>query len=357
MVLTRYIAGACAASSLVFHVSSAFGGDPRPFSAGEKVVFLGDSITHGGKYVTYLQMRLAEMFPEDPPILANCGVNGDTARGVLASKRLEWDVFPICPDRVFVMLGMNDVKRELWTSAEPVSDADACARRQVLADYEKNLRKLVEVLSERVRFVVLMTPSPYDQYGEFDGKVLAGCNEPGLVGCAGIVRKVGREAGIPVVELHDPLTTILKRDRKARLCGDDRVHPGTVGHSLIAAHILRACGGSEMEAESLAKGLREDPCAKKAEECTDAVSRYRRVAEYRKVLRSMGGDDRDNAESDVLLDKWVESGRGTSWQKSAVKSAKAYRALRDHAVDLKRSADAVCAELIDEARASGRKVR
>lgn len=308
---------------------------PTAFAPGERVAFVGDSITHAGKYIAFLQMRLIEKFPDNPPKLFNCGVNGDTAASVLETRRLEWDVRSLRPDRIFVMLGMNDIRRSLWRTAEPDSDENAQSRMTAVADYERNLRKLLDALRTNDVDIVLMTPTPYDQYGEFDDKALLSCNEPGLAQCAEIVRRIGMEKNLPVVELYEPLTAMLKHFPDSRLCGDDRVHPGDVGHSLIAAHILTECGSEVGRAEDLALALREDEHVVQAKELARATSEVRRLAEYAKVLRSMGGDGSDDSESDRLLERWVEVGRGTDWYDAAKSAARAYRELRGRATELR----------------------
>lgn len=306
---------------------------PAAFRPGERVAFLGDSITHAAKYTSYLQMALAKRSPANPPVVINCGVNGDHASSVLAADRVKWDLLPHRPDRVFVMLGMNDVCRDLWKAVEPESKNVADSREHALRFYEQKLRRLVQTLQKEVGSVVLMTPSPYDQYSAGAG-VLRGCNEPGLTRCADVVRKIAREYELPIVELHRPMTELLKRGTYKRLCGNDRVHPGEIGHSLIAALILRACGERVGAAEDVARSLRDDPCAALAMKYADAVSGVRRLAEYRKAVRTMGGDEKDMKEADALLDKWVERAYRLGWGDGAKASAAEYRVLRRQAARL-----------------------
>lgn len=62
------------------------------------VVFLGDSITSGGRW--------SELFPLEK--VANRGIGGDTSEGIL--KRVD-QVIALNPVRVYLMFGINDIIR------------------------------------------------------------------------------------------------------------------------------------------------------------------------------------------------------------------------------------------------------
>ena len=73
---------------------------------GDRVVFLGDSITHAGHYVEPIESMLWCTFPELELEFFNAGVSGDVA--AQAAERLDAEVICHDPDLVFVLLGMND---------------------------------------------------------------------------------------------------------------------------------------------------------------------------------------------------------------------------------------------------------
>ncbi|MCR5751783.1 MAG: hypothetical protein K6G91_07465, partial [Kiritimatiellae bacterium] len=75
----------------------------EPFRDGERILFLGDSITHGGWYVAQLQYIWQLRNPGKRATFINCGICGNTAKSGLA--RFDWDVAPEKPDRIFVMFG------------------------------------------------------------------------------------------------------------------------------------------------------------------------------------------------------------------------------------------------------------
>jgi lysophospholipase L1-like esterase len=63
-----------------------------------QVVFLGDSITQGGRW--------SELFPGTGAV--NRGIGGDTTQDVL--NRLE-QIYPLQPQQLFIMIGINDLNR------------------------------------------------------------------------------------------------------------------------------------------------------------------------------------------------------------------------------------------------------
>jgi len=129
---------------------------------GERIVFLGDSITDG--HTLPLLVRQAS-----GATCINAGVAGDTAAGM--RRRLERDVLPRRPNRVALSVGINDVLRNV-TAADYEADVTAISERlkrdriplivltpTVLgpkhADAEKRLADYVGVLRRRRG-----TPSP-----------------------------------------------------------------------------------------------------------------------------------------------------------------------------------------------------
>ena len=219
-----------------FIMSTADADGVARFGAGERVAFLGDSITHGGRYVGYLQLFQSLRHPGCGTRIFNVGISGDSARG--GNQRLDWDLYSYKPDRVFIMFGMNDVGRGNYADAEP--DAKKAAARKASLDvYAENERKLVETLQAAGKKVVLMTSTPYDQYTTNKTANLAYCNEPGLANAAQVVRDLATARHLGLVDMHAPLTQIMKGNLDVQFCGD-RVHPGAEGHLLMAAQVLKA---------------------------------------------------------------------------------------------------------------------
>lgn len=211
---------------------------PLPFACGERVVFLGDSITHGCGYVARLRFLADARAPETAPVLMSAGISGDWAGGGL--ERLDWDVFPKKPDRVFVMFGMNDFGNA-WAHAVP-TEKEAANRRRIEKTYRAKLNAIVDALTARGVRCTLMTPSPYDEYSR-DPKLPEPSfdrNSGALSRAAEIVRDIADRRELELVDLHAPMTALVKAHPELRLCGTDRVHPGGAGHLLMAVLIADA---------------------------------------------------------------------------------------------------------------------
>ena len=213
---------------------------------GERIVFFGDSITHGGGYIFYIQMLEDLRYQGSGTVMMNAGISGDTAGG--GCRRWDYEVLPMKPDRVFVMFGMNDVGITFYKTMEPTEEEQK-RRQNNLTNYANNQKRLAEMILKEGKKLVLMTPTAYDQYGDVkaDNKVAA--NEPGLATCAEIVRNLAKEKNLGLVELYEPYTAQLKAHPELHLCGQDRVHPQGVGHLLMAALILEATGEQGLVAE------------------------------------------------------------------------------------------------------------
>ena len=215
----------------------------------ERVVFLGDSITHHGHYMRMISDYCLTRWPERKFEFWSAGVGGDTSSGCL--RRITEDVDARHPTTITVMFGMNDVGRGNYGEGKPVGPQD-----RDIAAYGKNMRNLVKVLQKgnpRAK-IILLTPSPFDDTTKMKGGMSApGANEKGLTALAETVRIIGREAGLPVVDIHAPMTAFNKERQKTdpdfTLCGSDRVHPLLPGGCFMAFQFLKTLDVPSLVAE------------------------------------------------------------------------------------------------------------
>lgn len=208
-------------------------GRVAPFKAGERIVFLGDSITHNGDFIRWTQFLYCLRNP-GRIFLENAGVAGGDAGG--GFDRLVPDVLARKPDRVFIMFGMNDLDNSLYREGKEGEEAARLAR---LETYKENIRKLCDGLENAGVKAVLMTPTPYNQYGDGPKSTY---NEEGLGSGAGFLKALAEEKGLEIVDLHAPFTALLKTRPEPLPIREDRVHPNPLGQLLMAYYFWKEMG-------------------------------------------------------------------------------------------------------------------
>jgi lysophospholipase L1-like esterase len=95
-------------SVLCLFVVAPLGAEEKPFffKQGDKVLFLGDSITEQYQYSTYMELYLTTRFPGWNLKFVNAGIGGDTANG--GAGRFQSHVLNEKPTAVTINFGMND---------------------------------------------------------------------------------------------------------------------------------------------------------------------------------------------------------------------------------------------------------
>lgn len=197
-----------------------------------KIVCFGDSITGvyyhtGGRrsWCDLLGIALTRIFPRTQIEMINAGVSGhDTDTGL---KRMEADVLRHAPDLVVIMFGMNDVR-----SLTPVV-------------FRTNLQTIVHRARNGGAEVMLMTPNTIGS----DDPVRPPARLDDYVR---IVREVGRELALPVVDTHAVYASIMAADPAAwqRLMSDT-IHPNLRGHRIFAEEVTHAITGRRVSLTDL----------------------------------------------------------------------------------------------------------
>jgi lysophospholipase L1-like esterase len=194
---------------------------------GDRVVFLGDSITERGIYTRYVESWVRALYPELEARFMNAGKGGETAAGGLA--RLEREVLVHSPTVVVICYGMNDAGRR--STVDP----------QRLESFIASQRELIRrIRAAGARPFLLTSPCA----GEDRQSDLKGMNGA-LEAFAEALKKPGDVENVPVVDLFHAM---LKQDAAYRehypgqtLTGDG-IHPGDAGNLLMAIELLRAWG-------------------------------------------------------------------------------------------------------------------
>ena len=211
----------------------------KPFKKGDRVTFVGNSITDGGHYHSYIWLYYMTHFPYDDMWMANCGIGGDTSENIL--KRLDGDVFAKRPTVLTLTFGMNDTGYYEYNgdNAEAFGNGKVAWSRSKYLEIEKRLKGLTDTR------IVLIGTSPYDDTSKFNKDVFRNKNSymQKIVTFQDSAAKANKWE---FVDFNAPMTQInhdyQRADSTFTICGNDRVHPDNNGHMVMAYLFLKAQG-------------------------------------------------------------------------------------------------------------------
>lgn len=210
-----------------------------PFKKGDRVAFVGNSITDGGHYHSYIWLYYMTRFPDQRMKMFNCGIGGDTGQHIL--NRLDGDVFSKNPNIITLSFGMNDSGYFEYNGDNP----EEFGRRQVDRSRESFLgieKKLKE--HPEIRKVMIGT-SPYDQTSTFNNEVFRNKNDY-MVKIVAFQDSAARANGWEMVDFNAPMLAVNAREQSKdpafTLIGSDRIHPDNDGHMYMAYLFLKAQG-------------------------------------------------------------------------------------------------------------------
>ena len=241
------------------------------FGTGEKIVFIGDSITDCGRrteqdgpygrgYVNLARGLLHARYPAHGLTIVNRGIGGNTIRDLAA--RWREDVLAEEPDWLSVKVGINDVGRLIIGNL---------ADHVPLAEYEATYRSLLRQTPAAANGkLILMEPYVIEpplrgepaavsgvsladvqgQFGELRGR---GARDNALLAAGWMYFRAYIDAYVAVVHrLAAEFSAILVRTQAAfdaaieaqppHVWAADRIHPDTPGHAVIARAWLAAVG-------------------------------------------------------------------------------------------------------------------
>ena len=210
-----------------------------PFRKGDRVAFVGNSITDGGHYHSYIWLYYMTHFPRMRLWMANCGVGGDTAKEILA--RFDDDVLAKEPTVVTFTFGMNDTGYYEYNGND---SADFARRkyeetRQRFALCEEKLKSLKDIRT------VMIGTSPYDQTSTFNDEVFARKND-NMQRVVSLQKEAAERNGWEFLDFNAPMVAMNRKQQQTdpafTLIGSDRIHPDNDGHMAMAYLFLQAQG-------------------------------------------------------------------------------------------------------------------
>lgn len=206
------------------------------FTAQQRIVFIGDSITDCGRtgaaapwgagYVSMVRNLLSARYPELGLTILNRGISGNTVRDLAA--RWELDVVAERPDWLSVKIGINDCWRYFKGRAEEAVP---------LAEYGATLRRLLDRTQQATTArLILMTPYMIEP----DTSVPM---RKEMDRYSAVVARLAPAYGALLVDTQAAWTTALAHTKPADWA-EDGIHPSATGHAVIALAFLRTIGFS-----------------------------------------------------------------------------------------------------------------
>ncbi|AUD01956.1 SGNH/GDSL hydrolase family protein [Spirosoma pollinicola] len=217
-----------------------------PFPASvRRVVFLGNSITYSGKYITDIEVYYRAHYPDHPIEFINVGLPSETVSGLSEEghadgkfprpdlhNRLASVLALTKPDLVFASYGMNDGIYMPFDESR-------------FQKFKEGIHWLHNEVVKSGAQIIHLTPPVYDEL------------KGGKIGYAAVLDRYAdwfisqkTAARWEVIDVHYPMKQFLEAHRQvdarfsvaAFSLAEDGVHPGDVGHWIMAKSILLGLG-------------------------------------------------------------------------------------------------------------------
>jgi lysophospholipase L1-like esterase len=225
---------------------------------GDRVVFLGDSITEQRLYTTYLEAYTLSRYPKWKLTFRNVGWGGDTswlrqrahpdeaklfaADPETQQKMVEQavstglgrDVLPLKPTAITIKFGMNDHSYQAF-------------REDIFRAYVRSQTELAKELEAHGARVAFLTPQPIEDKRPDPDKEVKNIS---LRKFSDGLQQVAKEEHALFVDQFDPYMAIMMQarqgDPKATIGGGDAVHPGPPGQTIMAWAVLKGLHASRL---------------------------------------------------------------------------------------------------------------
>lgn len=225
-------------------VNTAYGAKIE-LQSGDRIVFLGDSITQAGAgpdgYVTLVRNKIAAKHADKKVEVIGAGISGHKVPDLEA--RLDRDVISKKPTKVIIYIGINDV----WHSLN--------GRGTSKEDYKEGLGNLIDRIEAAGAQAILCTPSVIGEKTDGSNKLDAMLDEY----CA-ISRQVAKQKKVALIDLRKRFLTKLQRANKDQnekgVLTSDGVHLNKLGNQFVARQMLLALRAIDRPGENRQKAAK-----------------------------------------------------------------------------------------------------
>ncbi|WP_395740434.1 SGNH/GDSL hydrolase family protein [Prosthecobacter sp.] len=242
--------------------------------SGEKIAFLGDSITVGGwgNPAGYVRLVIAGLEANGVKAEAvPAGISGHKSDQMLA--RLDKDVLSKKPQWMTLSCGVNDV----WHGPRGVPLDDAMAKSGTYDDkvstrgtYKKNITAIIDqAQAAGVKPVMLTATVIHENLDSKENGLLAPYNA--------FLRELAKEKKIPLADLNAMFQERIKTENKpgVKVLTSDGVHMNVEGNKLMAIGVLQALGlnAAELDKAKAAWPALESAAVEAAKKAAEAKAK------------------------------------------------------------------------------------
>jgi lysophospholipase L1-like esterase len=225
-------------SVLCASVACAAGAAELPVKTGQKIVFVGDSITLAGQGTNgYASLVAAGFKANGVDVTWNCRAgSGANSSNMVAKSGSFSFALQQKPDWITISCGVNDAK----------VDGNACP----LDQYKANITTMVDKAQAAGIKVMILTTTAWESHGDdaYHRKNADNRNQP-LVAYNQFLHVLAKEKGCLLADINTEFQQILKAEFKADgvLTCYDGCHPNDHGHRVMAEVVLKTFGMNEAQ--------------------------------------------------------------------------------------------------------------
>ncbi|MGI4751442.1 MAG: SGNH/GDSL hydrolase family protein [Janthinobacterium lividum] len=221
-----------------FYVSKAQ--DIAPFKTGDRIAFVGNSITDGGHYHSYIWLYYMTHFPNMRITCFNAGIGGDVIQQIY--NRFDADVMAKNPNVITLTWGMNDTGYFDWYNKK--GQENIARNLDTSYKYYGLVEQKLKALSNVRK--IFIGGSPYDFTSKFTKNNLFPGKADALGKLVDYQQAAAKRNGWDYVDFYHPMLAINQREQARdsvfSLTPNDRIHPDNNGHMVMAYLFLKDQG-------------------------------------------------------------------------------------------------------------------
>lgn len=205
------------------------------FQSGDKVLFIGDSITDCGRrgdhaplghgYVRKITELITAKYPERDIAYVNKGIGGDIVEGL--ENRWDTDVIDEKPDWLSVKIGINNASRQL---------GEGISNEVYLPDWEACYRRILTRVKNELDIPLFLFEIFYIEEDVENPRPLA------VDAYNASIHKLADEFDALLIQTNDAFDNAVAARPGALWTTQDGVHPNAEGHTLMALEFLKQAG-------------------------------------------------------------------------------------------------------------------